>query len=103
MPPVERLAAGGDVAALVRSPLLWAGLAVQVAVALAVALTLGGAGRVATALLVRATSVMTSVPLFGGVSPGSPAVIKFVADIPGVHEVELEGSHRTILELQVEP
>lgn len=41
--------------------------------------------------------------LFGDVTPGEPAVIEFVADIPGVHEVELEGSHRVILKLQVEP
>lgn len=41
--------------------------------------------------------------LFGNVTPGEPAVIEFVADIPGVHEVELEGSHLLILELQVEP
>jgi hypothetical protein len=41
--------------------------------------------------------------LFGEVAPGEAAVIEFVADIPGIHEVELEGSHRVILELQVEP
>ena len=41
--------------------------------------------------------------LFGDVSPDGPAVIEFVADIPGVHEVELEGSSRPVLELQVEP
>ncbi len=41
--------------------------------------------------------------LYGDVAPAEPAVIEFVADIPGVHEVELEGSHRVILQLQVEP
>ena len=37
------------------------------------------------------------------VAPNDPAVIEFTADIPGVHEVELEGSHLLVLELQVEP
>lgn len=41
--------------------------------------------------------------LFAEVAPASPAIIEFVADIPGVIEVELEGSHLSILELQVEP
>lgn len=41
--------------------------------------------------------------LFGEVTPQAPAVIEFVADIPGVHEVELEGSHLPVLQLQVEP
>ncbi len=35
------------------------------------------------------------------VSPGSAAVILFVADLPGIYEVELEGSGLTILELEV--
>ena len=37
------------------------------------------------------------------VTPEQPAVIEFTADIPGVHEVELEGSHLLLFELQVEP
>ena len=37
------------------------------------------------------------------VTPGQPAVIEFTADIPGVHEVELEGSHLLLFELQVQP
>lgn len=41
--------------------------------------------------------------LVGDVAPNDPAVIEFTADIPGVHEVELEGSHLLVLELQVEP
>lgn len=41
--------------------------------------------------------------LVDDVAPNDPAVIEFTADIPGVHEVELEGSHLLVLELQVEP
>lgn len=41
--------------------------------------------------------------LVDDVAPDDPAVIEFTADIPGVHEVELEGSHLLVLELQVEP
>ena len=41
--------------------------------------------------------------LVDDVTPNDPAVIEFTADIPGVHEVELEGSHLLVLELQVEP
>lgn len=41
--------------------------------------------------------------LTAAVGPDDPAVIEFTADIPGVHEVELEGSHLLLLELQVEP
>ena len=35
------------------------------------------------------------------VEPGEPVEIRFVADIPGVHEVELEGAGITLLELEV--
>lgn len=35
------------------------------------------------------------------VAPGSPAEISFTADIPGVHEVELEQSGTVLLELEV--
>ena len=35
------------------------------------------------------------------VTPGEPAELTFAADIPGVFEVELEGSGRKVAELQV--
>jgi heme/copper-type cytochrome/quinol oxidase subunit 2 len=35
------------------------------------------------------------------VAAGEPAVIEFTADIPGIFEVELEGSHRLLAEIQV--
>lgn len=35
------------------------------------------------------------------VAPGQPAVIEFTAEIPGIFEVELESSHRSLVELQV--
>ena len=37
------------------------------------------------------------------VGPGAPAVIEFVADIPGIFEVELEGTGQRIVELEVSP
>ena len=37
------------------------------------------------------------------VTPTSPAVIELTADLPGVWEVELEGSQLQLVELQVEP
>lgn len=40
---------------------------------------------------------------FADIAPASPAVIEFTADLPGVWEVELEGSHLLLVELQVEP
>ena len=39
----------------------------------------------------------------GSVGPSRPAVLEFVADIPGVFEVELEESGLPILELEVTP
>ena len=36
------------------------------------------------------------------VAPGKPAVIDFTADVPGVFEVELEESGRSLFELQVQ-
>ena len=39
--------------------------------------------------------------LFADVAPGSPATISFVADIPGVWEVELEGAGALLVELEV--
>lgn len=41
--------------------------------------------------------------LTGDVAPSAPAVFELVADIPGVHEVEVHGSGQVIFELQVEP
>lgn len=41
--------------------------------------------------------------LFADVTPEQPAGIEFVADIPGIHEVELEDSHRLLFELEVAP
>ncbi|MEX0826353.1 MAG: hypothetical protein WD184_06350 [Acidimicrobiia bacterium] len=35
------------------------------------------------------------------VSPGSPAVIEFTADIPGIFEVELHAGHTLLVELQI--
>lgn len=37
------------------------------------------------------------------VAPGSPAVLEFVADIPGIFDVELEGTGQEIMQLQVAP
>jgi hypothetical protein len=53
MEAVEGLAGGADVTALVRSPRLWAGVAIQIAVALVLGFALRGAGRVAFHLLAR--------------------------------------------------
>ena len=39
--------------------------------------------------------------LFFDVAPGAPATVMFIADVPGVFEVELEGSHTLIVELIV--
>ena len=35
------------------------------------------------------------------VSPGSPGIIEFTAEIPGVFEVELEDAHKRLFELRV--
>jgi hypothetical protein len=35
------------------------------------------------------------------VSPGSPAVIEFIADIPGIFEVEIHAANARLLEIQV--
>lgn len=35
------------------------------------------------------------------VTPDEPAVITFVADLPGIYEVELEGAHILLFELEV--
>jgi len=37
------------------------------------------------------------------VGPGAPAVLEFVADIPGLFEVELEEARRRVVELEVTP
>lgn len=39
--------------------------------------------------------------LFFDVAPGMPVEIMFTADVPGVFEIELEGSHTLIAELEV--
>ena len=39
--------------------------------------------------------------LFADVSPGSPAVIEFTADIPGIFEVEFEDRHTLLFDLEV--
>ncbi|HSM02097.1 MAG TPA: hypothetical protein VK960_06670 [Acidimicrobiia bacterium] len=39
--------------------------------------------------------------LTADIAPGQPAVIEFAANIPGIFEVELEDSHRLLVELQV--
>lgn len=39
--------------------------------------------------------------LFFDVTPDAPATVMFIADVPGVFEVELEGSHTLIVELIV--
>ncbi len=40
---------------------------------------------------------------FAGVAPGDPAKFKFTADIDGIYEIELEGSHTQIARLEVTP
>jgi ABC-type glycerol-3-phosphate transport system substrate-binding protein len=39
--------------------------------------------------------------LHGDVAPGSPAVVRFTADVPGVFEVELEDAGLLLVELEV--
>jgi hypothetical protein len=41
--------------------------------------------------------------LFADVAPGRPAELRFEANVDGVYEVELEGSHTEIASLTVEP
>ncbi len=41
--------------------------------------------------------------VFEDVAPGRPARLRFPAELEGVFEVELEGSHVQIAELEVEP
>ncbi len=41
--------------------------------------------------------------LFAAIGPGIVGVVEFSADIPGIFEVELEGSHVLLFELTVEP
>ena len=72
MEVVERMAVGSDVASLVRSPLLWAGVAFQIAVALAIGLSVGGTSWAATTLLLRGTTTMTPAPRgVGALRPSS--------------------------------
>ncbi len=39
--------------------------------------------------------------LFVTLAPGTPAELEFTADIPGIFEVELEGSHQLVFDLEV--
>lgn len=39
--------------------------------------------------------------LTADVGPGTPAVIEFSADIPGIFEAEFEDAHRLLVELQI--
>ncbi len=39
--------------------------------------------------------------LYADLEPGTPGEITFVAEIPGVHEVELEGAGLLLLNLEV--
>jgi hypothetical protein len=41
--------------------------------------------------------------LMADVTPGEPARIRFVADVPGVFEVELEGAGRLLFQLEIVP
>lgn len=38
---------------------------------------------------------------FADVAPGQPAVVEFIADIPGIFEVEMESARLLLLELEV--
>jgi hypothetical protein len=40
---------------------------------------------------------------FADVTPGDPAKVEFTADLEGIYEIELEGSHTQIAELEVRP
>ncbi len=40
---------------------------------------------------------------FAGVAPDDPAEFKFIADLEGIYEIELEGSHTQIARLEVTP
>lgn len=41
--------------------------------------------------------------LVAAVAPGASAVLEFVADIPGIFEVELHRAHSLLLDLEVAP
>lgn len=74
--------------------------------------TVEGGGRVSVSLGEEVTIRVTTdtadevhvhgYDLFADVAPGEPAEVTFVADIPGVFEVELESSHLPLLTLAVE-
>jgi glucose/arabinose dehydrogenase len=65
--------------------------------------------EIATGTAVRLTvaaDIADEVHLHGydvtdDVTPETPAVLEFTADIPGIFEVEFEDSHRLLVELQV--
>ncbi len=44
-----------------------------------------------------------SYDLVADVAPGAPAVFEFLADIPGIFEVELHRAHSLLLDLEVAP
>lgn len=61
-----------------------------------------------TIRLVVTADVSDEVHLHGydiraDVAPGMPAVLEFVADIPGIFDVELEAAGQEFMQLQVEP
>ena len=72
-----------------------------------------GGGRIPVELdaevrLIVAADVADEVHLHGygifvDVVPGTPATLEFVADIPGIFEVELESLGLVLFELVVEP
>ncbi len=71
----------------------------------------GGRARVPLGSEVRLTvtaDISGEVHLHGydlraPLSPEAPSIIEFTADIPGIFEMELEGGHRLLLELEVRP
>ncbi len=71
----------------------------------------GGRARVPLGSEVRLTvtaDISDEVHLHGydlraPLSPEAPSIVEFTADIPGIFEMELEGGHLLLLELEVRP
>jgi hypothetical protein len=71
----------------------------------------GGRARVPLGSEVRLTvtaDISDEVHLHGydlraPLSPEAPFIVEFTADIPGIFEMELEGGHQLLLELEVRP
>lgn len=63
---------------------------------------LGSAVAISVAADVTEEVHVHGYDLFADIEPGAPGVIAFVADIPGIFEVELESSHRVLFELVVQ-